>query len=169
MMLWNFYNSSAIVFVSGMEFQSQRAREEEGSEGQPYSLCFDFFSLFSCSNGIEKGISILNRLQPIKVAFFTLINKFSDRGRDKANSVAFLENFKSSMPILPEQSYRVWMLESASHIMEWWPHRQLSQNWKQFSTHNWKFVGSKIFYICTYLSTRTHICLYIHTYIQTYK
>jgi len=102
-MLRNVYHSSAIVLVLGVEFQSQRVREEEGSEGRLYSLCFDFF-LFFFRTLIEKkrGISLLNQLQPIKVAFLTLINKFSDRDRDKVKLVAFVENFKSSVAILLE-------------------------------------------------------------------
>ena len=70
-----------------------------------YLLCFDvFFSFFRALMEKKMGISLLNRLQPVAVAFLTLINKFSDRDRDKVKFVAFLENVKSLVVVLAKHS-----------------------------------------------------------------
>jgi len=46
----------------------------------------------------------LNRLQPVIVAFLTIINKFSDTGRHKVNLVAFVENLQSLVAFVSKYS-----------------------------------------------------------------
>ena len=70
-----------------------------------YSLCFDFFfSFFSTLLEKKREISLLNWLQSVPMVFLTLINKFSDRDRNKVKLVAFLENLKSLVVVLTKHS-----------------------------------------------------------------
>jgi len=95
MLLRDFYNSSAIIFVSRVDFQSQREEKKKRVKDN-YSHCFDFFfsSFFRALLEKKTGISLLNQLQLIIVVFLTLINKLSDRDRNQTKLVAFLENLK---------------------------------------------------------------------------
>jgi len=53
---------------------------------------------------MKTGFHPLNRLQPVTMAFLTLINKFSDTGKDKVNLVAILKKMKSSEAFLAKHS-----------------------------------------------------------------
>ena len=70
-----------------------------------YSLYFDLcFFFFRTLQEKKREISLLNELQPIIMVFFTLINKFSDRDKNKVKLVTFLENLKNFGVVLTNHS-----------------------------------------------------------------